>query len=138
MISTPVKMATRMKPSMLKNLPRQSHRWRRRTRIRSRLTIRRYDGLQVIALSPFLLAVTTGRLRSTGCNLFRLIDGSLFEVSTIHGRVECVGKESDRTRRLGKASPETVWIVVMNGVVGEGGRSCQLPLVVWSEQVRKV
>lgn len=90
-----------MRRKALENLPSRSHSCSRRTCTRTGLTIRSYDGLEIIALSPFLLAVTTSSLSRACCNLFSLIDGSLLQVSTIHRRVKVVGQGSDCAQRVG-------------------------------------
>jgi hypothetical protein len=81
------------------NLPRSSHRCSLRTCIRTRLTIRSYDGLQIIALPSFLLTVAAGCLGSARCNLFSLIDGSLFEIGTVHDSASVVGGSFNGARR---------------------------------------
>jgi hypothetical protein len=81
------------------NLPRSSRRCSLRTCIRTRLTIRSYDGLQIIALPSFLLTVAAGCLSSGCCNLFSLIEGSLFEIGTVHDSASVVGGGFNGARR---------------------------------------
>jgi len=81
------------------NLPRSNRRCSLRTCIRARLTIRSYDGLQIIALPSFLLTVAAGCLSSGRRNLFSLIEGSLFEIGTVHDSASVVGGSFDGARR---------------------------------------
>ena len=81
------------------NLPRSNRRCSLRTCIRTRLTIRSDDGLQIIALPSFLLTVAAGCLSGGCCHLFSLIEGSLFEIGTVHDSASIVGGSFDGARR---------------------------------------